>query len=237
MTRQWSLTVSALSIVFGGHEIPSCHSEPGGGETSSDASSQDASSDGSAASSEDGGVAVADASAFDGAASDGGACAVFDAGTLDDASVAAGFEAVWQTYRCWSCHQNASQTVSSTGEGLVLSGNNRGLGDAGTTFPPNLTDDPSTGVGCWTDQELIAAILDGKDRSGGMLCPSMPRWGSDLTTADGGPRPGTPMDAGTAQQVVDFMRSLPPVVNAVPETTCASKAEDAGVSADAAAGD
>jgi hypothetical protein len=110
--------------------------------------------------------------------------------------------------------------VDDAGNGIVLSGNNAGIGDSGTTFPSNLTPDPTTGVGCWTDEQLQQAILNGVDNEGGALCPAMPRWGHALITADGGLRPGTPMDAGTAQEIIQYLRSLPAVVNQVPETTC-----------------
>ncbi|HEX3770268.1 MAG TPA: hypothetical protein VHV30_05365 [Polyangiaceae bacterium] len=242
--RQWSLLLSsAIGLGYGVH-VPSCeHGFPGGGgadggeaaDASSDAGSEsDATApDGGAAT--DGG-APADAETTDAAsedaASDGGASCTVTPPSGDDASINAGFEAVWQTYRCWSCHQNASETVSSTGEGITLSGNNGGLGDAGTTFPPNLTNDPTTGIGCWTDAELQAAILHGQGPDGRVLCPAMPRWGNALTTGDGGPRPGTPMDAGTAQEIIDFIRSLPPVVNEVPRTTCAAPVTDAGSGSD-----
>jgi hypothetical protein len=179
--------------------------------------------------------ASADSPASDGAASEGAAgdsakqdapgeaaaaaCAMFDASGLDEGSVAAGFQQVWQVYRCWGCHQGASQAVTDAGSGIVLSGNNAGLGDSGTIFPPNLTNDP-TGIGCLTNQQVQDAILSGADPEGGTLCPSMPKWGHAMTIADGGPRFGTPMDAGTAQEIVAFLRSLPPVMNTVMDTTC-----------------
>jgi hypothetical protein len=59
----------------------------------------------------------------------------------------------------------------------------------------------------------------------------MPKFGQPLTFPDGGPKPGTPMDAGTAQAIIDYLRSLPPVKNQVPDTTC-----DAGSPADAGGG-
>jgi hypothetical protein len=141
---------------------------------------------------------------------------VFDASGLDEASVAAGFHAVWTVYRCAGCHQKTSQLIDDAGNGIVLSGNNNGIGDSGMTFPPNLTNDPSTGLGCYSDEQIRNAILNGSDPTGGSLCPSMPRWGNTLG------RVGTPMDAGTAQEIVDFLRSLPPVVNEVTDTTCPS---------------
>jgi hypothetical protein len=133
-----------------------------------------------------------------------------------EASVAAGFHAVWTVYRCAGCHQKASQLIDDAGNGIVLSGNNNGIGDSGMTFPPNLTNDPSTGLGCYSDEQIRNAILTGSDPTGGSLCPSMPRWGNNLG------RVGTPMDAGTAQEIVDFLRSLAPVVNEVTDTTCPS---------------
>jgi hypothetical protein len=162
------------------------------------------------------------------AASDSGACTLFDASGLDDASVQAGRLAVWTVYRCQGCHQKATQKVDDAGAGIVLSGNNDGLGDSGQVFPSNLTGDPMTGLGCWTDAQILNAILHGKAADGGSLCPSMPKWGNALFLADGGPRPGTPMDAGTAQAIVDFLRSLPPVNNQLMSTMCPMGATEAG---------
>ena len=140
-------------------------------------------------------------------------------------------QAVWTVYRCAGCHQKASQLIDDAGNGIVLSGNNNGIGDSGMTFPPNLTNDPSTGLGVrYSDEQLRDAILNGTDPTGGTLCPSMPRWGNSLGKA------GTPMDAGTAQEIVDFLRSLPPVVNEVTDTTCPSGdagSHDAGDAGDA----
>jgi hypothetical protein len=165
-----------------------------------------------------------DSSAPDGGpasdAGEGGACVAFDASGLDEASVAAGMAQVLQVYHCTSCHQRASQVIDDAGHGVTLSGNNDGLGDSGTIFPPNLTNDPSTGLGCWTDPQVVNAILTGIDNEGMALCPPMPKFGNPATTADGGLRPGFPMDAGTAREIVDYLRSLPAVVNQVPDTTC-----------------
>ena len=50
----------------------------------------------------------------------------------------------------------------------------------------------------------------------------MPKFSQPSLTADGGEKPGFPMDAGTAQEIVDYLRSLPVVVNKVTDTTCPS---------------
>jgi hypothetical protein len=160
-----------------------------------------------------------DASTADASDASSGSCTPYDASGLNEASVAAGFAEVWQVYKCAGCHQNPTQTVSDAGVGIVLSGNDAGLGDSGLTWPPNLTGDPATGLGCWTDQQIQNAIVNGQDPEGGALCPSMPVWGHTLMLG-GAVRAGTPMDAGTAQEIIDFLRSLPPVVNHLPDTTC-----------------
>jgi hypothetical protein len=160
-------------------------------------------------------------------AADAGSCAVYDASGLDEASVAAGFEQVWQVYRCAGCHQKPSQSIDDAGRGIVLSGNNNGLGDSGTIFPPNLTSDPVTGLGCWTDSQIQNAILNGVDDDGRKLCSPMPKFGTPVTGPDGGVKGGYPMDAGTAQEIVDYLRSLPVVANQVIDTTCAASGTDA----------
>jgi hypothetical protein len=128
-------------------------------------------------------------------------------------------------YRCYGCHQ--STPAGDGGEGIVLSGNSAGLGDSGTIFPPNLTNDPATGLGCWSDSQIVDAILNGVDNEGRTLCRPMPKFSLAQVT-DAGPKPGYPMDAGTAQEIVDFLRSLPVVSNQVPDTTCASASSDSG---------
>jgi hypothetical protein len=146
-------------------------------------------------------------------ASEGGACALFDAGGLDEASVQAGFVQVWQVYKCWRCHQNPTSLVDDAGNGILLNGNTVGLGDSGTIFPPNLTNS-AQGLGCWTDPQIATAILQGHDPEGGTLCPPMPVF----DVGDGSA--GKPMDAGTAQEIIDYIRSLTPSAQTTPDTTC-----------------
>jgi hypothetical protein len=133
-------------------------------------------------------------------------CAV-DAGTLDDAQVALG-QAVVGAHRCDQCH------------GANLEGNFDGVQspttEGGTAYPPNLTSDPATGLGCWTNDQIENAILNGIDNQGMPLCPPMPRWGH---LDDGG------LDAAEAWAVVQFLRSLPIVSLQVPSTPNCSQPE------------
>jgi len=229
-----------LAVGCSGDDATGPAATDGGPDATTDATSQDSAADQSASDAPADQTTTDAADAAD-AGSDGGtdaavSCTPYDAAGLDAASVEAGFEAVWQVYKCYSCHQNDSQLVDDAGDGIVLSGNNDGLGDSGTIFPPNLTPDPTTGLGCWSDPQIVNAILQGKLSDGGMLCPSMPLWGDALTMKDGGPKPGTPMSQATAQTIVDFLRTLPSVVNAVPKTTCATT-DAGGDGGDAAAAD
>jgi hypothetical protein len=144
-----------------------------------------------------------DASRASDAADDGAetTCTPVDAGPLDDAEVALGAQIVG-AHRCTSCH------------GEQLAGSPNGVASptaiGGTAYPPNLTPDPATGLGCWTDEQIENAFLDGIDNEGMALCAPMPRFGH---FADGGG-----IDPAQAPAVVQYLRSLPIVSQQVPDT-------------------
>jgi hypothetical protein len=169
-------------------------------------------------------------------ASDGGgpSCTPFDAGTLDDAAVSAGLAFILSTGHCNRCHQ------SNQDAGIVLSGNNNSITDAGPVFPPNLTPDPATGLGCWTNDQIASAILFGNDPAtdGGKLCHFMPTFGIPKGDA------AALLDDGSVGNVVEALRSLTPVSNLVPTTMCPGSSPspsldggDAGTDASDAAGE
>lgn len=76
----------------------------------------------------------------------------------------------------------------------------------GRIVAPNLTPDPETGAGRWTDDQLARAIREGIGHDGRALLPMMPyqnyRSMSDEDLAS----------------VIVYLRSLPPVRNALPST-------------------
>ncbi len=74
----------------------------------------------------------------------------------------------------------------------------------GTFYGSNITPDRETGIGAWTDAQIVAAIQQGIRPDGRMLAPIMP-WHAlaALTKAD--------VDA-----MVAFLRSIPAVKNKVP---------------------
>ncbi len=68
----------------------------------------------------------------------------------------------------------------------------------------NITPDEETGIGAWSDAEIITAIREGKRPDGTIIGPPMPigfyRHMSD----------------GDAQAIVAYLRSIPPIRNEVP---------------------
>jgi mono/diheme cytochrome c family protein len=73
----------------------------------------------------------------------------------------------------------------------------------GTFLGPNLTPDP-TGLGAWSEAEIVTALRTGVRPDGSHLAPAMPWMGyAALTDAD-------------AQAIASYLKSLPPVANDVP---------------------
>src|SRR6202162_5293181 len=79
-------------------------------------------------------------------------------------------------------------------------------GFPGTVVAPNITPDRETGIGNFTDDQLARAIREGISHDGQTLFPMMPythfRWMSDEDLA----------------LVVVYLRTLPPIRNALPRT-------------------
>jgi mono/diheme cytochrome c family protein len=74
----------------------------------------------------------------------------------------------------------------------------------GVFHGPNLTPDKETGLGNWTDDQIITAIRTGKRPDGRELVPVMPYPAfASLSDAD-------------VKAIVAFLRTLPPVKNKVP---------------------
>jgi mono/diheme cytochrome c family protein len=74
----------------------------------------------------------------------------------------------------------------------------------GVFHGPNLTPDAETGLGNWTDKQIVDAMKRGVRPDGRVLAPIMPwRALANLTPQD-------------ALAIVAFLRSVPPVKNTVP---------------------
>ncbi|MCX8073942.1 MAG: cytochrome c [Candidatus Binatia bacterium] len=69
----------------------------------------------------------------------------------------------------------------------------------GKFYGTNITPDPETGIGKWSDQEIIAAIRDGVARGKGVESPAMPYyWYAGMSDED-------------VRALVAYLRSLPAV--------------------------
>jgi mono/diheme cytochrome c family protein len=74
----------------------------------------------------------------------------------------------------------------------------------GVFHGPNLTPDNETGLGTWSEQDIVTAIQTGIRPDGRELAPIMP-W-----------RAFASLIPGDAQAIAAFLKSLPPVSNKVP---------------------
>jgi hypothetical protein len=184
------------TIVDGGNDASRQDASGGKNDGGGDATTKDGG---------DGGAPDADAAAL---------CTAFDAGPLDEASVGVGMTFVKDKGHCFGCHQSDPDAA------ITLSGNNASISDGGMVFPPNLTPDLMTGLGCLSNDQIANAILFGKDPmgDGGMLCV-MPKYGVARTAPDGATVPPL-LDASSVTSVVEYLRSLAAVHNQVPETVC-----------------
>ncbi|HET7004707.1 MAG TPA: cytochrome c, partial [Candidatus Binatia bacterium] len=75
----------------------------------------------------------------------------------------------------------------------------------GTVYSTNITSDPETGLGNWTDQQIIDALIKGLRKDGSRLLPLMP-----YTLYSG-------MAQEDLKALVAYLRSLKPVKKATPE--------------------
>ncbi len=90
---------------------------------------------------------------------------------------------------------------------LLAGGRPFNLGPAGVVFTKNITPHESTGIGLWTDDQIITAMRSGKTVSGEILFPVMP-YHVYNTMAD-----------SDVLAVVAYLRSVDAVENMVPTST------------------
>lgn len=119
---------------------------------------------------------------------------------------------------CWDCHgspgqQNSPDEPQAGGHEFDLTDVGP-PGGFGTIYASNITPDLETGIGSWSDGELVRSFREGLDPDGHLLFPIMDaEWWSGLSDED-------------ALALVAYLRSQPPVRNEVPENrlTFAAKA-------------
>ncbi|MCW5850712.1 MAG: c-type cytochrome [Anaerolineae bacterium] len=119
---------------------------------------------------------------------------------------------------CWGCH---GQNLAGYQDGRAASQPDSApygqafQGPFGVITAKNLTSDPETGLGAWSDSDIEQALRAGKSKSGRQLHPIMPY----------------PNFAGMSEQdmkdLIAYLRTAPAVKNAVPATRLTSAAPPA----------
>ena len=126
------------------------------------------------------------------------ACGGSDSPPVDNSEAVKKGEELVKSNACGGCH-----TPTTASDGL-LAGQDSTV-TMSSISGPNITPDKETGIGSWTDAQITAALRTGVDDKGEMLCASMPKF--DFT------------DDETAS-VVAYLKSIPAVKRALPESTC-----------------
>ncbi len=106
---------------------------------------------------------------------------------------------------CGGCH--TSGALAGRPDPLRhLAGSEIGFGvpGLGIFYPPNLTPDDATGLGRWSEADIVRAVRTGVRPDGRELAPAMP-WRSYAMLTD-----------EDALALAGYLRSLPPVRHAVP---------------------
>lgn len=123
----------------------------------------------------------------------------------DSATIAHGEYIFKYQVQCWGCHQ--SKPVDPTGPpsgGYLFDLTAVGPG-FGKWYSRNITPDVETGIGGWTDGEIVQALREGVRKDRTPLFPIMPiDWYHGMADDD-------------ILAVVAYLRSIPPVKNAVPQ--------------------
>jgi mono/diheme cytochrome c family protein len=132
------------------------------------------------------------------------AAATSTPGLADETAVARGQYLV-AIAGCGDCH-TPGHFLGKPDEGRLLGGSDVGfeIPGLGAFFGPNLTPDAKTGLGVWTEADIVAAITTGVRPDGRELAPAMPWRGYAALTP------------GDASAIAAYLKSLPPVSNDAP---------------------
>jgi len=123
----------------------------------------------------------------------------------DEALIERGRYLVTGPMACANCHTPRAPDMSFL-PGMDLAGGFEFNDPGMKAYARNITPDVETGIGSWTDEEIIVAMREGKTPEGEVIGPPMP----------------TPtynnMSDDDAKAVVAYLRSIPAVRNEVPES-------------------
>lgn len=94
-----------------------------------------------------------------------------------------------------------------TDKGFLAGGAEYDLGPLGKVYSRNITSDPETGIGTWTESDIVTAIRTGKTPDGEQLVPVMP-----YHTYSG-------MADQDAYDLAAFIKTVPAIKNETPKDT------------------
>jgi mono/diheme cytochrome c family protein len=115
-----------------------------------------------------------------------------------------GRELVQGIVACGNCH--TPQGPNGPVPGKELAGGMPFVEKPFTAYASNITPDAETGIGRWTDAQIVTAIREGKRPDGTTIGPPMPiGLYRGISDAD-------------AKAIVAYLRSVPAVKNAVPKS-------------------
>ncbi len=106
---------------------------------------------------------------------------------------------------CGNCHtpKNADKSPRTD---MFLAGGEKFESPVFTAYSRNLTPDKETGIGTWTDDQVIRAIREGVTKEGETLGPPMPiRTYHNMSDTD-------------VRSIVAYLRTVKPIHNEVPES-------------------
>lgn len=105
---------------------------------------------------------------------------------------------------CGNCH--TQQGPQGPLPGMELAGGTALPGPGFTAFASNITPDPDTGIGRWTDTQIIRAIREGRRPDDSVIGPPMPiHFYRQISDRD-------------AQAMVAYLRSVPAVKHIAPRS-------------------
>jgi cytochrome c553 len=106
---------------------------------------------------------------------------------------------------CGNCH--TPPTPQGPDRTRALAGGLKFDEPFGVAIAPNITPDPETGIGKWTDAQIIAAIREGKRPDGSTIGPPMP-----IELYRG-------LSDDDVRAMVAYLRTAKPVANKVPRSS------------------
>ena len=126
------------------------------------------------------------------------------AAQADDALIKRGEYLVNGPAACSNCHGTRNPDFSIQ-PGMEFAGGFHIVDPAFDVYAANITSDKETGIGDWTDDQIVKVIREGVDPKGDIIFPPMP-----VPTYNN-------MSDDDVKAIVAYMRTVAPVKNEVPE--------------------